>query len=28
VLTEGNRPLTYGKVDGGFANPAFIASGA
>ncbi|MGH6874172.1 MAG: 3'(2'),5'-bisphosphate nucleotidase CysQ [Aestuariivirgaceae bacterium] len=28
ILTEGERPLTYGKVEGGFANPAFIASGA
>jgi 3'(2'), 5'-bisphosphate nucleotidase len=28
VLTESQRPLTYGKVEGGFANPAFIASGA
>jgi 3'(2'), 5'-bisphosphate nucleotidase len=28
VLTEGETPLTYGKVEGGFANPAFIASGA
>ena len=27
VLTEGDTPLTYGKVEGGFANPAFIASG-
>lgn len=28
VLTEGENPLTYGKVAAGFANPAFIASGA
>ena len=28
VLTEGETPLTYGKVEAGFANPAFIASGA
>jgi 3'(2'), 5'-bisphosphate nucleotidase len=28
VLADGERPLTYGKVEGGFANPAFIASGA
>jgi 3'(2'), 5'-bisphosphate nucleotidase len=28
VLIEGKTPLTYGKVAGGFANPAFIASGA
>jgi len=28
VLIEGKTPLTYGKVEVGFANPAFIASGA
>jgi 3'(2'), 5'-bisphosphate nucleotidase len=28
VLTQEEKPLTYGKVDGGFSNPAFIASGA
>ena len=28
VLTESQTPLTYGKAEGGFANPAFIASGA
>jgi 3'(2'), 5'-bisphosphate nucleotidase len=28
VLIEDETPLTYGKVESGFANPAFIASGA
>jgi 3'(2'), 5'-bisphosphate nucleotidase len=27
VLTEGETPLTYGKLEDGFANPSFIASG-
>jgi hypothetical protein len=27
-LIEDETPLTYGKVESGFANPAFIASGA
>ena len=27
VLTEDGQPLRYGKVDGGFANPGFLAIG-